>query len=105
MILACLVRKFKIWSVFTVSDIYIAQIKICAINQLEKEKLKENYFEQWSNISRVWSPSIFDNDEVSQVYGERSEISSRWTEVTFTTILIGKSQRNGNDNIFIDGRN
>ncbi len=26
---------------FTVSDIYIAQIKICAINQLEKEKRSE----------------------------------------------------------------
>ncbi len=28
----------------------------------------------------VWSPSIFDNDEVSQVYGEVDSIQ-RWTEV------------------------
>ncbi len=40
-------KNFKIWfKEFTVSDIYIAQIKICAINHLEKgEKEVKNYFE------------------------------------------------------------
>ncbi len=73
---------------------------------LEKEKRSEKLL--WvhgQTFPRVWSPSIFDNDEVSQVYGEEVrdfykmdrgllyDDDSDW----------GNHWRNGNDNIFIDG--
>ncbi len=59
----------KIWKIwfkeFTVSDIYIAQIKICAINQFRKgEGSENNTLSTRSNYLKSLSPLIFDNDEV-----------------------------------------
>ncbi len=40
---------------------------------------------------QVWSPSIFDNDEVSQVYGEKKlEISIQDGQELLMMILIGE---------------
>ncbi len=97
LILRLKVKKIKIWfKEFTAVFIFILHKNLC--NQSILERRSEENLSTRSNISKsVWSPSIFDNDEVSQVYGEKElRDLSRWTRFTTMMILLtGKSQRNG----------
>ncbi len=88
MILAEFGNILKIWFKEFTALIFIAQIKICAIDHLEKEK-REVKITEYTNISSIWSPSIFDNDRgFPSLWRKKLEIYQDGQRLAFITMMI-----------------